>query len=196
MDDDGTVQGVVSVALDATARRRNEAHLRYLAHHDVLTGTPNRSLLELEIGDRDGELAVVVVDVVGFKTVNDSLGHEAGDEVLRELARRLRRSPTGTRRSWPASGADEFALLLGARDGKVAASGRERAAHAALAAVHEPIAVAGSEFVVTAATGGALGVADSRDLLRHADIALGQAKLDDLRSSGTSPRTTSTSARA
>ncbi len=178
--DDGAVQGVVSVALDATARRRNEAHLRYLAHHDVLTGTPNRSLLELEIGDREGDLAVVVVDVVGFRTVNDSLGHEAGDEVLRELARRLRVVADGHEAFLARVGADEFALLLGARDGQSLRRAAERAAHAALAAVHEPIAVAGSEFVVTAATGGALGVSDSRDLLRHADIALGQAKLDDL----------------
>jgi diguanylate cyclase (GGDEF)-like protein len=180
VDDDGTVQGVVSVALDATARRRNEAHLRYLAHHDVLTGTANRSLLELEIGDREGDLAVVVVDVVGFKTVNDSLGHEAGDEVLRELARRLRVVADGHEAFLARVGADEFALLLSAREAQSLRRDAERAAHAALAAVHEPIAVAGSEFVVTAAAGGALGVSDHRDLLRHADIALGQAKLDDL----------------
>jgi PAS domain S-box-containing protein/diguanylate cyclase (GGDEF)-like protein len=179
---DGELQGVVSVALDATARRRNEAHLRYLAHHDVLTGAPNRSLLELEIGGREGELAVVVVDVVGFKTVNDSLGHEAGDEALRELARRLG-AVAGAHEAFLARvGADEFALLLSARDGRSLRRDAERAAHAALAAVHEPIAVAGSEFVVTAATGAALGASSSGsgDLLRHADIALGQAKLDDL----------------
>ncbi len=178
--DDGAVQGVVSVALDATGRRRNEAHLRYLAHHDLLTGAPNRSLLELEIEDREGELAVVVIDIVGFKTVNDSLGHEAGDEVLRELTRRLGDVATTSGAFLARVGADEFALLLSRRDGQLLRDDAERAAHAALAVVREPIAVAGSEFVVNAATGAALGGADSSDLLRHADIALGQAKIDDL----------------
>jgi PAS domain S-box-containing protein/diguanylate cyclase (GGDEF)-like protein len=174
----GEVQGVVSVALDATSRRKNELHLRYLAHHDALTGAPNRSLLELEIGDRDGELAVVVVDVVGFKAVNDSLGHGAGDDVLRELARRLG-DVAGERGAFLARvGADEFAMLMTARDGHSLRCDAEAAAEAALAAIREPIAVAGSEFLVNAACGGAIGSSDASDLLRHADIALGQATTD------------------
>ena len=180
LDAHGAVRGVVSVALDATARRKNEAHLRYLAHHDALTGAPNRSLLELEIGDRSGDLAVVVVDVDGFKTVNDSLGHGAGDDVLRELARRLGEVARGRGAFLARVGADEFALLLSAREGHCLRGDAEAVADAALATIREPIAVAGSEFLVNAASGGALGPSDASDLLRHADIALGQAKSEGM----------------
>ena len=175
---DGEVQSVVAVGLDVTARRTSEAHLRFLAHHDVLTGAPNRTSLEAEIRRRaaaDEELAVLVVDVDGFKTVNDSLGHAAGDDVLRELTRRLSHVADGCGAFLARPGADEFALLLGDGECSSLRDEVEALADAALAVVREPIQVAGSEFVVSATCGAAVGAADAAELLRHADVALGQA---------------------
>jgi diguanylate cyclase (GGDEF)-like protein/PAS domain S-box-containing protein len=175
LDDAGVVQGVVAVGIDVTARRRNEQHLRHLAHHDPLTGAPNRHHLEQEIADSEAELAVIVVDIDGFKTVNDSLGHQAGDDVLRELARRLG-AVAGDHGAFLARlGADEFALLIREGAGRLR-DDAEALVHAALADVREPIQIAGSEFVVSATTGVAIGVADATEILRHADVALGEAK--------------------
>jgi diguanylate cyclase (GGDEF)-like protein/PAS domain S-box-containing protein len=174
-DADGDVEGVVSVGMDVTARREHEARLRHLAEHDSLTGTPNRSRLELEIAGRTGDVAAVAIDVDGFKTVNDSLGHLAGDDVLRELARRLRAVASAHDAFLARPGADEFTLLVdGAHEGL-----RDRAetlARTALDAIREPIAAAGSEFVMSASAGLAAGSSDTGELLRHADVALGDAK--------------------
>jgi diguanylate cyclase (GGDEF)-like protein/PAS domain S-box-containing protein len=174
---DGTVSGVVAVALDVTARHASEAHLRHLAHHDALTGAPNRARLEQEIAAHaGGELAAIAVDVDGFKTVNDSLGHAAGDDVLRELAGRLRAVAQQHGAFLARPGADEFTLLIAATPHGCLRDDAERLVQAALAAVHEPIAASGSEFVVSATTGVAVGTAESGELLRHADVALGAAK--------------------
>jgi diguanylate cyclase (GGDEF)-like protein/PAS domain S-box-containing protein len=175
--DDGTVSGVVAVGLDVTARHVSEAHLRHLAHHDALTGAPNRARLEQEIAAHAGsELAAIAVDIDGFKTVNDSLGHTAGDDVLRELAGRLRGVAEEHCAFLARPGADEFTLLIAATPQGCLRVDAERLVHAALAAVREPIAAAGSEFVVSATTGVAIGASESGELLRHADVALGCAK--------------------
>jgi diguanylate cyclase (GGDEF)-like protein/PAS domain S-box-containing protein len=173
---DGAVQGVVAVGLDVTARHQSEAHLRHLAHHDALTGAPNRARLEEEISARTGtELAAIAVDIDGFKTVNDSLGHTAGDDVLRELAQRLGGVAEAHGAFLARPGADEFTLLISATRGELRCDA-ERLVRAALAAVREPIAASGSEFVVSATTGVAIGTPESGELLRHADVALGEAK--------------------
>jgi diguanylate cyclase (GGDEF)-like protein/PAS domain S-box-containing protein len=176
LDDAGVVRGVVAVGIDVTARRRNELHLRHLARHDPLTGAPNRHHLEQEIADSVGELAVVVVDIDGFKTVNDSLGHQAGDDVLRELVRRLSAVASEHGAFLARLGADEFALLIRENAQRRLRDDAESLVHAALAEIREPIEIAGSEFVVSAATGVAIGAPDAAEMLRHADVALGEAK--------------------
>jgi diguanylate cyclase (GGDEF)-like protein/PAS domain S-box-containing protein len=176
---DGEVASVVSVALDVTSRRQDEARLRHLAHHDLLTGAPNRAYLEQEIAEREAQadtVAVLVVDVDAFKNVNDSLGHAAGDQVLRELGQRLGAVAQRHGAFLSRPGADEFALLLDGDDADLLREDTEALAAAALIAVREPIAVADSEFVVSATSGAAIGASDAAELLRHADVALGLAK--------------------
>src|SRR5215211_6301024 len=92
--EDGSVMGI---AIDVTARHRSEARLAHLAYHDPLTGLPNRSTLEehlerdLARARRTGDVvAALYIDLDRFKLVNDSLGHAAGDQVLVEVARRIR----------------------------------------------------------------------------------------------------------
>ncbi|WP_047864800.1 sensor domain-containing diguanylate cyclase [Rubrobacter aplysinae] len=114
----GEVEGVVGVATDVTERKRLEDELAYRATHDSLTGLPNRALFQdrlqhaLERSRREAwPLAVLLLDLDGFKSVNDSWGHDAGDELLVAASRRLegllRPSDTVCR-----LGGDEFALLL------------------------------------------------------------------------------------
>src|SRR5690606_19122635 len=104
LDEEGVLRRISSVGRDVTARLKLEAELSHQASHDSLTGLPNRSrLLELledhlsgptgparRAGDPTGpEAAVLFLDLDRFKTVNDSLGHDAGDELLREVALRI-----------------------------------------------------------------------------------------------------------
>ena len=111
--------GCILTGRDITDRKRLEGELRHLAFHDTLTGLANRALFEdrlkhaLErLSRRGGGLAVLFVDLDDFKTVNDSLGHAAGDELLRRrrraAARRACAAPTRAARL----GGDEFAILL------------------------------------------------------------------------------------
>src|SRR6185369_8014775 len=99
------------VSQDVTERKRQEEEVRYLAYHDTLTGLPNRRLLDDRLQQavfaaqrRDARLAVLVIDLDHFKNVNDSLGHKAGDAVLREIANRL----MGCVRK----GGDEFVIVI------------------------------------------------------------------------------------
>jgi diguanylate cyclase (GGDEF)-like protein/PAS domain S-box-containing protein len=167
---------------DVTERREAEARLVRQALHDPLTGLPNRTLLMdrlrqvLARADRHPELtAVLFIDLDGFKDVNDSLGHDVGDEVLREVGRRLqghiRPLDTVAR-----LGGDEFVVLcqdLASEQNVVEISER-------LACVlSEPVAIGTFEVVVTASVGIALAngrVPAPEDLLREADAAMYGAK--------------------
>jgi diguanylate cyclase (GGDEF)-like protein/PAS domain S-box-containing protein len=164
----------------AEVARRNE----YLASHDVLTGLPNRSLFSSLLGQsigeahRDsGQLAVAFLDLDRFKQINDALGHEAGDQLLQEVATRLevcvRESDTVAR-----LGGDEFVVLFPkVTDAKEAAT----AAQKILSAVSMPFKLMGHECRVTASVGIAVYPQDGPDeqsLTKHADIAMYQAKGD------------------
>jgi len=183
-DADGNVTSVLRSGEDVTARRRAEAQLAYLAHHDRLTGLANRALLEEQL-QRDlararrtgGAVALVQVGLDSFKLVNDSLGHAGGDAVLCETAQRVA-ALTRAGDVLARQGGDEFLLLLdcGAEDAQVVA---QLAGERIMEALERPFAVAGAEFHIGASIGIALfpGHANSAEsLFKHADLAMQQAK--------------------
>ncbi len=179
---DPDVESVVINWRDVTERKALESQLTHQAFHDPLTNLANRALFRdrvehaLSRQDRNrAPLAVMFMDLDDFKTVNDSLGHEAGDEVLIEVSRRLhmtlRSSDTAAR-----LGGDEFALLV-----EILAHPEDtmRVAERLLDAMREPFEVMGRRLSIRASVGIALSVAgDHRadQLLRNADVAMYRAK--------------------
>jgi diguanylate cyclase (GGDEF)-like protein/PAS domain S-box-containing protein len=178
---DPLIEGVVLSMRDVTERKALEDQLRHQAFHDALTGLANRALFEdrlthgLAGARRHGnQLAVVFLDLDEFKTINDSLGHATGDELLRAVARRiasnLRVTDTAAR-----LGGDEFAVLLDMRDDDTPPA---EVAARLLAALRSPIALAGRELRVNASIGVAIGDGSIGvdELLRNADTAMYAAK--------------------
>lgn len=169
-----------AIIRDITERRRNEDELYRLAHHDQLTSLPNRGVLTRRIDETlksGAPAAVVLLDLDGFKIINDTLGHAVGDELLRQVADRLggvvRSIDTVSR-----LGGDEFALLLnGVGDPLRAAS----AAEAAIGALQRPFVIEGHDVHVGASAGIALApahAATADELVSNADLALYQAKAE------------------
>jgi len=173
----------------AVQKRRLQGELRearelgrHLAHHDALTGLPNQRqfthrLQQLIAQARRyrRQLAVLLLDLDRFKPINDTLGPERGDQLLRSVADRLtgclRESDTVARRS-----ADEFTIVL---DGIARSQDAARVARKVLAALVEPYVLEGRELVVAGSIGISLFPADGTDvesLVRHADIAMDRAK--------------------
>lgn len=169
----------VGVAFAALAR---EAELVLRAHHDDLTGLPNRALLserlqqELARARRTGkQLALLFLDLDRFKSVNDTLGHDGGDQLLRVAAERLsacvRECDTVAR-----LGGDEFVVLLTGLDNPQQAA---KLAGQVLAVLSEPFQVAGSKCFIGASIGVSVFPADgssAEELLKQADIAMYRAK--------------------
>lgn len=182
-DEQGRPQRYVALFSDITEQKAQEKRLEEVAHYDALTGLPNRWLLADRMGQalgrskRTGEtLVVCMMDLDGFKPVNDSLGHKAGDVLLREIARRLlnsiREVDTAAR-----VGGDEFALLLGGFPSENACAAALRRL---LAYIAQPFAFEGHPIQVTGSLGvtfyrGGDGV-DADGLLRQADQAMYIAK--------------------
>jgi diguanylate cyclase (GGDEF)-like protein/PAS domain S-box-containing protein len=174
------VRGVVLNARDVTERIKLEEQLTHQAFHDNLTGLPNRALFRdrldqaLARAKRSGELiAVLLIDLDGFKQVNDSLGHDAGDQLLSEVARRfkqvVRESDTVAR-----FGGDEFALLLECVTEREVVALAQRL----LDGVSGTVAIAGREVSLGASIGIVLdpGSGHSEELVRDADVAMYAAK--------------------
>jgi diguanylate cyclase (GGDEF)-like protein len=169
----------VALALDNVALRE---HLEHDAFYDALTGLANRSLLAdrthhalSRVSRSGGGVAVLLLDVDGFKNVNDSLGHAAGDRVLGEVAHRLR----GCLRECEIAarlGGDEFAVLLEEPSSPVATA--KCIAERILEALRTPIALPTTEVFVTASIGIAIGCGteDVEELLSQADVAMYAAK--------------------
>lgn len=179
--------GLILNSRDVTERVRLQAQLQHSAEHDPLTDLPNRALFTRRVrqaltGRRAGDhsTAVLFIDLDGFKAVNDTIGHQAGDELLIEAACRLqdsvRAGDTAAR-----LGGDEFAaLILG--DGSRDRSAREYQVHEIAdrlrTTLSQPYRIAGSEVRVAASIGVAFadpGITPS-DLMRNADLAMYRAK--------------------
>jgi len=183
-DSKDRVTHYVGTFSDITSLKDAQAHLEQLASFDSLTGLPNRTLLADRLNQalpqarrRDKLLAICFLDLDGFKTVNDTFGHEAGDALLREVAQRLtamvRLGDTVAR-----LGGDEFVLLLGdLKD----VDELEDALQRVLRAVASPYDLAGRPVQVSTSIGVTLFPFDDGDpdtLLRHADQAMYRAKQD------------------
>jgi diguanylate cyclase (GGDEF)-like protein/PAS domain S-box-containing protein len=181
-DEDGKTLRHVGVFADINDLKRHEAELSRIAHYDALTGIPNRALLADRMKQaiaqtrRDQNLmAVCYLDLDGFKTVNDTMGHEAGDEVLIGVAERIKNTIRGGD-TVARLGGDEFVLLLlGLEKGEecVATLGR------LLEAISVPFEIMGKSFTLGASIGVSIYPLDDEDadtLMRHADQAMYQAK--------------------
>ncbi|HVR48876.1 MAG TPA: GGDEF and EAL domain-containing protein, partial [Pseudorhodoferax sp.] len=165
----------------ALQRERTRQHIRQLAFYDKLTGLPNRSLLQAKADQAIASaartqqpLAVLFVDLDRFKQVNDSLGHPAGDSLLRHTASLLQQQLRGSDIAGRLSG-DEFVAVLPQCD---AASATAVVEHLQ-ALLAKPLTLAGAALSVTASVGVAMFPADGRDmetLLQRADMAMYQAK--------------------
>lgn len=168
---------------DITERKTYETRLTHQATHDTLTGLPNRALFRdrlqqaMRYAEREkGKVSIVFIDLDNFKYINDSLGHDAGDSLIRIMAQRLnacvRDSDTVAR-----LGGDEFVLML-----QGAPSDDERVSIAMsriLSEVRKPVDIRGRELIVTCSMGVSVCPDDGNDvdtLLKHADAAMYQAK--------------------
>jgi diguanylate cyclase (GGDEF)-like protein/PAS domain S-box-containing protein len=181
-DRHGRVAGAVIVFRDVGAARAMSLRMSHLAHHDPLTGLPNRMLLAdrlaqaVEAGRRHRKaLALIFIDLDRFKPVNDAHGHGVGDDLLRSVASRLvagvRGSDTVSRQ-----GGDEFVVLLSEVAGPQDATSNAARLLAAIAAPHR---IGGRDLRVTASAGVAVYPRDGQDaeaLMEHADQALLRAK--------------------
>ena len=173
--------GWVSTHEDVTEQRHNEARIRHLAGHDALTDLPNRiqfqeQIDKLEARVKRGEkVAVLCVDLDHFKTVNDTLGHAIGDQVLISAANRLQhccRENDFVARL----GGDEFAILQGPLQSIEAAAALARRIVKAAA---EPLEIEGHRIIIGASVGVAIAPNDGSDadsLMKNADLALYRAK--------------------
>ena len=181
-DAGGQPRNYIASFFDISARKEAEARIHFLAHHDALTGLPNRLLLQdrlnqaLSAARRDGHhVAILFFDLDRFKLINDSLGHDFGDALLKEIARRLsvvvREGETVAR-----LGGDEFVVVLPSVRHSEQAS---LVAGRILSTINAPMALRGQAFQVTASVGISTYPDDGLDsdtLLRNADTAMYHAK--------------------
>jgi diguanylate cyclase (GGDEF)-like protein/PAS domain S-box-containing protein len=175
--------GYLVAVVDITERRKAEARIAYMAHHDGMTNLPNRELYQerlkqaLEGHSGDEHVAVLCIDLDLFKNVNDSLGHPTGDRLLRMVADRLRSQVRGNNLA-ARLGGDEFAVILVSDVSPNEASDFAARLIKTLSAGYQ---IDGNEVVIGASIGIALSPGDgttSEELLRNADLALYRAKED------------------
>ena len=181
-EQDGKVAHYVGIFNDNSAFRDYESRLKHLANHDTLTGLPNRSAFQ-EAGAQaiaraqfnGSRLALLFVDLDGFKAVNDTYGHAAGDAVLRAISERVRRCLRASD-AVARVGGDEFNVLLDdVGDDKDVA----RLARALLATVSEPVEFHGQSIALSASIGISFYPEDATEvdaLVTHADMAMYEAK--------------------
>ena len=181
-DDAGQLTHYLGVLSDITERKEAQEYIDFLSHHDALTGLPNRLLLKDRLSqamaqaDRHGsKVALLLLDIDNFKTINDTLGHGIGDELLQAVAARLRK---GMRESDTISrqGGDEFLLILPDAPDSQAIG---RCMDELLNRLHSPFALRGQELTVSASIGAAIYPDDGENfetLFSKADMAMYNAK--------------------
>jgi diguanylate cyclase (GGDEF)-like protein/PAS domain S-box-containing protein len=183
LDAQGIVSHYIGISIDITDRKQSEERIHFLAHHDVLTDLPNRSLcierlrMSIQHAQRAGEkVGVLFIDLDRFKNVNDSLGHHVGDALLRSVAKRLndavRADDTVSR-----LGGDEFIVVLNGvkNDEEIPRLIESRI----VPLMREPHHIDGDELHVSCSIGIAVYPDDGSDideLMRHADVAMYEAK--------------------
>ena len=181
-DPQGQVSNVVAFVSDLSVRRRVEERLRYLTHFDELTGLANRTLLKERLTcacerSRHGSrsLAVLYIDLDRFKVLNESLGHEAADQLLREVSRRLSQTLDDADTIARLSG-DEFVVVL---EGYGSLAGLAHSVSRLLMRINKPIQVGDQELVISASIGASLMPENAREatsLLLQASMAMQHAK--------------------
>ncbi|MCB2185402.1 MAG: EAL domain-containing protein [Deltaproteobacteria bacterium] len=182
-DSRGRPQGAVVTFQNITERKLAEKQLQFLAYHDVLTGLPNRKsfhlrlaeLLERSAADQAAGWTLIFLDLDRFKAVNDSLGHDAGDELLFLAGERLA-SVLAPADMLFRLGGDEFTVILPFTGQEKEAA---RLAHRINRAMARPFTVSGQEVAIAASLGISLYPRDGRDaetLIKHADLAMYAAK--------------------
>ncbi|MBY4676647.1 bifunctional diguanylate cyclase/phosphodiesterase [Marinobacterium arenosum] len=181
-DTQGRVVNYIATLADMTERRRAEERLQYLADYDPLTDLPNRHLLSQRVTQAlasaqryGGQLSLISIDLDRFKNINDSLGHGVGDQILQQIADRLRQA---VRENDVVArlGGDEFAVLMADQDSPTAVA---NLVNQLIATIAEPLAGVGGELVITPSVGITIYPEDGSDfetLLRNADTALYHAK--------------------
>jgi diguanylate cyclase (GGDEF)-like protein len=181
-NDLGQISNYSAIFYDVSERKRLEERLENLAHYDALTQLPNRTLLQdrleqalLNCDRQEQQLALLFIDLDGFKPVNDQFGHAFGDEVLKEVARRLnghiRAVDTAAR-----LGGDEFVVILGNIGQRENA---EKIARKLITALAMPYHIAGKQAALAASIGISLYPDEkcpASELLRQADEAMYSAK--------------------
>jgi len=176
------VRGIIVNTRDITDRKNIEERIQHLAFHDALTGLPNRSLMQDRVSQAIGRaerstkrFAVMFIDIDNFKNINDTLGHDVGDELLRQVAARLMDS-VRTHDTIARQGGDEFIVLLDQLEGH---QGATRVAQKILDALRLAFQVGGADQHVSGSIGIALYPDDGRDpptLLKNADTAMFHGK--------------------
>ncbi len=181
-DDKGQIIALEGFISDITERKMAEERFHYLAHYDSLTGLANRTLFfdrlhqAMRMAKRGGHLlALLFLDLDGFKFINDTYGHDAGDVVLKETAKRLlenvRESDTVAR-----MGGDEFTVILPSIENK---KGAAIVAQKIIRAISEPYAIFNEQCAMSASIGISIyygGEEDTDTLIKKADIAMYRAK--------------------
>lgn len=179
-DDQGMLLHYLTVSREIMQRKALENQLKHLAYHDTLTDLPNRrfflAYLEETIANTNPdseEIAVLALDVDRFKHINDTFGHDVGDELLRQLADRL---TTALRKQDMIArlGGDEFAVLIRFND----SSALHRVAEKVIQVLQRPWQIENHTFITTSSVGVARYVEglSTKQLLKHADLALYEAK--------------------
>ncbi|MFQ6021845.1 MAG: EAL domain-containing protein [Acidiferrobacterales bacterium] len=181
-DDNGDITHFIATGKDITERILAQERVHYLVHHDALTDVPNRNLLMERLDQavmhahyQDHAVAVLFLDLDRFKVINDTLGHDAGDEVLQAVSERLRNCVRAND-TVARLGGDEFALLITHID---KTKDIAPIARGILNVFSRPFKLSDREVFVTASMGISVYLNDSTDaatLLKHADIAMYQAK--------------------
>lgn len=180
---DGSIRHFVAIMQDISERKATAERVQHLAHHDQLTDLPNRMLLSdrlfqslAQVRREQGTLAVMFLDLDDFKPVNDTLGHDVGDLLLKEVALRLRGCAPRTSDTVARVGGDEFVILLSQID---KAADAAVVARKILTAVKRPFVIGPHSIDISTSIGIAVYPAHGEDvsgLLKNADTAMYHAK--------------------